>query len=90
MTLREAEKTVLEAADRWDELDSPEVCEALTRAVRAWRALKSAGKPKAKCYCGKIVSIEGDHLRHHKRADNDEYGHAPSVSHVLEKGGTLL
>lgn len=81
---------MLEAADRWDELDSPEVCEALTRAVRAWRKIKTAGKPKAKCYCGKTVSIEGDHLRHHRRADDGTESHGPSMEDVLLHGGKLL
>lgn len=90
MTLREAEKAVLEAANRWDEIDSPDVCETLTRAVRAWRALKSAGKPKAKCYCGKTVSIEGDSLRWHNRGDRIGEGHCPYLKNVRELGGKLL
>lgn len=93
MTLREAEKAVLEAADRWEATTTDEEWERehdLIEAVRAYRKVKSAGKPRAKCYCGRTVSIEGDHLRHHSRGDDHVCGHAPSVSHVLAKGGKLL
>lgn len=92
MTLREAEKAVLEAAEKWLDDPTPELATAhdrLVTAIRAYRAIKSAGKPKALCYCGKTVSIEGDHLRHHSRGDA-AWGHSPRVSYVLKRGGKLL
>lgn len=90
MTLREAEKAVLEAADRW-ESDTDALWERehdLIEAVRTYRKIKSAGLPKARCYCGKTVSIEGDHLRYHLQPDGD--GHCPMLHGLAERGGKLL
>lgn len=89
MTLREAEKAVLEAADRWIEENDVTLDDVgLHQAVTRWRMIKSAGKPKARCYCGKTVSIEGDHLRYHVKRNG--LGHAPMVANLEAAGGKLL
>lgn len=94
MTLREAEKAVLEAADTWERMTTPstvrENADALSLAVRLWRRTRAAGTPRAKCYCGRTVSIEGDHLRHHRRGDDGTEEHAPTLDDVLQNGGKLL
>lgn len=92
MTLREAEKAVLEAAQQWEfsrhQSSGPELASRLANAVEDYRRIKTAGKPKARCYCGKTVSIEGDHLRYHLQPDGD--GHWPMLHGLAERGGKLL
>lgn len=82
MTLREAEKEVLRAALVFvlEKRGSFKLLAqgVLEGSVHRYRHMKAAGKPRVTCYCGKPVSIEGDHLRYHMQPDGT--GHAPMLT----------
>lgn len=87
MTLREAEKAVLEAAvalateppDK--SLRFAEMLDRLVSAATRYRHMKASRRPRVKCFCGKEVSVEGDHLRYHITPGRySMHGHAPMLT----------